>query len=611
MRPLLFCVATAFCASGVAQTPRVALTAADYARAERFMGYNTNPLVFGAGVRPHWLAGDRLWYRVTRENGAEFVVVDSASGTRRPAFDHARLAAALSTATGTRCDAGKLPFEEIELSDDGSSVSFSIAGRGWKCVLSRYACVVDNSGSHALPRTPNDVLSPDKKTAAFIRDYNLWVRDVATGAETQLTADGVKDFGYATDNAGWTKSDHPVLLWSPDSKKIATFQQDQRGVGEMYLVNTTVGHPKLEAWKYPLPGDAVVTTIQRVIIDLPARKVTRLKMAPDQHRSTLCDHIVCDGGEWADVQWSPDGAKLAFVSTSRDHKQARLREADAISGSVREINEESAATQYESGDGKANWQVLYGSNEFIWYSERSGWGHLYLGDWKTGRMKNPITAGDWLVRQIVHVDEKQRLIWFLGAGREKGRDPYFTHLYRVGFDGKGLQLLTPEDANHEISMSPSGQFFVDSYSKPDAPPVAVLRDASGRMIATLEKADISKLLATGWKPPLPIVVKARDGETNLYGLMYVPSHPDPAKKYPIVNHIYPGPQQGSVGSRNFSAARGDAQALAELGFVVVEIDGMGNPTRSKKFHDAYYGNIGDNTLPDQIAGMTQLAQRYP
>jgi dipeptidyl aminopeptidase/acylaminoacyl peptidase len=435
------------------------------------------------------------------------------------------------------------------------------------------------------------------------------MRDVATGTETQLTTDGVKDFGYATDNAGWTHSDRAILKWSPDSRKIATFQQDQRGVGEMYLVSTTVGHPRLEAWKYPLPGDNVITTIQRVIIDVPSKRVVRLKIDPDQHRSTICDDVTC-GGEWADVQWSPDGSHLAFVSTSRDHKQERLREADTETGDVREVNEESAPTQYESGDGKVNWQVLYKSNEYLWYSERSGFGHLYLGDWKTGKIKGPVTSGDWLVRQVIRTDEAERVLFFLGAGREKG-DPYFTHLYRVNFDGTGLKLLTPEDANHDVSIPPTGKAFEDTYSKPDVPQISVVRDTDGKLLATLEKTDITKLQATGWKPPIPFTVKARDGKTDLYGLMFQPTNLDPRRKYPIINHIYPGPQAGSVGSRNFSAVRGDTQALAELGFIVVEIDGMGNPTRSKAFHDAYYANMGDNTLPDQVAAMKQIAARYP
>jgi dipeptidyl-peptidase 4 len=202
-------------------------------------------------------------------------------------------------------------------------------------------------------------------------------------------------------------------------------------------------------------------------------------------------------------------------------------------------------------------------------------------------------------------------VYFAAVGKEKGRDPYFRHFYRIGIDGKNLKLLTPEDADHDIALSPSGNFFVDTYSTPEAPPATVLRDADGKAVMDVEKADISRLVATGWKPPTRITVKARDGQTNLYGLLYKPTSLDPAKKYPIVNHIYPGPQTGSVGGRAFSAARGDAQALAELGFVVVEIDGMGTPWRSKKFHEAYFGNMGDNTLPDQVGGMKQLAERFP
>ena len=626
MRPLYLAASLLLCL-GVSAQQTLVLTSDDYAHAEKFLTYATSPLVLGAGVRPNWIAGgDRFWYRVTRAKGAEFVLVDPAKGTRSAAFDHARLAAALSNAAGQKYDPDSLPFQEIELPGNGTTIGFRAAGKQWKCGLADYSCAQDTAAPAATGRGGQGgrggrggggrggaavgALSPDKKTAAFIRDYNLWVRDVASNAETQLTTDGVKDFGYATDNSGWTKSDRAVVLWSPDSKKIATYQQDQRGVGEMYLVNTAVGHPTLQAWKYPLPGDPVVTTIQRVVIDVPTKTIVRLKIDPDQHRSTLCDELACRG-DWTDVQWSPDASMLAFISTTRDHKQARLREADAATGEVREINEESVATQYESGDGKANWQALYASGEYLWYSERSGFGHLYLGDWKTGQTKGAVTKGDWLVRQIVRVDEKQRILWFLGAGREPGRDPYFTHLYRVGFDGRGLQLLTPEDGNHDVTFSPSGDYFVDSYSKPDVPPVAVLRDAAGKLIAPLERADISKLTAAGWKPPIPLKLKARDNTTDIYGLMFVPTNLDPKKKYPIVNHIYPGPQAGSVGSRSFSAARGDAQSLAELGFVVVEIDGTGNPTRSKAFHDAYYADMGDNTLPDQIAGMKQIAQEYP
>jgi len=603
--------------SVIAQQP-AAITAQDYQRAEKWMGYNTNPLAFRTGVRPNWQGDARFWYRVTTAEGTDFIMVDTATGTKSPAFDQAKLAAALSSAAGATFDAHRLPFTDFELSDDQKSISLTAQRRRFKCDVIAYQCTADSPPQPAGQRPPGgrggapaEVLSPDKKRAAFIRDYNLWVRDAATGKETQLTTDGVKDFGYATDNAGWTHSDRPVLTWSPDSKKIATFQQDQRGVGEMYLVDTRVGHPQLQAWKYPLPGDEKVTMIQRVIIELDTPRVVRLKLEPDQHRSTLCDDVQCRGGEWADVEWTPDAKQLAFVSTSRDHKRAQLRVADAATGAIRDVLEETATTQYESGQGRVNWHYLPASNEVIWYSERDNWGQLYLYDATTGKLKNQITTGDGPVTQLLKVDEKNQLLYFLANGKEKGRDPYFAHFYRIGFDGKNMTLLTPEDANHSIVLSPTGRLFFDDFSKPDVPPTTVLRAADGKLIATVEKADISKLLAAGWKPPQPITVKARDGQTDLYGLMYKPTNFDEKKKYPIINNIYPGPQGGSVGSRSFSAARGDSQALAELGFIVVQIDGMGNPLRSKKFHDFYYANMGDNTLPDQIAGMKELAARYP
>ncbi len=608
-------------ASAQQPAPPRAVTAADYARAEKFMGYNTGPLVDHA-VQPAWTGDGRLWYRDTDAQGVRFVVFDPVKLTKEPAFDHLRLAAALSQAAGRTYDANKLPFREIEFTADGQSISFRLGRRRFQCDRQGSQCTVEGNaegppgrmGRHG--RAGNEMPSPDKKRVAFIRDYNLWVREVSSGKETQLTADGVKDFSYALDNAGWEKSDRPILLWSPDSRKIATFQQDQRNVGDMYLVETRVGHPALQSWKYPLPGDDSIATIQRVVIDVETPKVVRLQMPPDPHRSSLCDDVACgspfeEAGNWTDVEWSPDSGQLYFVSTSRDHKQETLRVADPSSGAVHNVMEERAATQYESGQGGVNWRVFPASNEFIWYSERDNWGHLYLYDLATGKLKNRITSGDWVVTQLLRVDEKERTLYFLADGREPGRNPYFTHLYRAGFAGAGLTLLTPEDANHQVTFSPSGRYFVDSYSRPDVPPVTVLRQSDGKLVAMIEKANDSRLRAAGWEPPQPFTVEGRDGVTHLYGLMFKPAQLDPHEKYPIINHIYPGPQGGSVGSWSFAAARGDSQALAELGFVVVEIEGMGNPLRSKKFHDFYYGNMGDNTLPDQVAGMTQLAQRFP
>ena len=530
------------------------------------------PLVSGISLQPTWLSGDRIGYRTNVGGRSQFVLVDPSKATR-----------VVCSPETDRCGGALDPRE-----------------------VSRLQTI-----NQPIPGLPAGSLSPNGKRVAFIRDYNLWVRDLTTGRDTQLTTDGQKDFGYATNNAGWVRSDFPVLVWSPDSRKIATFQQDDRPVGEMYLVSTKVGHPVLQAWKYPLPGDSAIAMIQRVIVDVDTPRVIRLQMPADAHRSTLCDHVVCGRSGWADVEWYPDGSHVGFVSTSRDHKHEVFRVADALTGAVRDVFREDVATQYESGNGMVNWRVLPASNEVIWFSERDDWGQLYLYDLTTGQLKSKITSGEGNVAQLRRVDEKTRTLYFVGNAKERGRDPYFRHFYRIRMDGTGLTLLTPEDADHDISIAPSGQYFIDTYSRPEVPPVSLLRSSNGKTIVTLEKGDISALRAAGWKPPMPITVKARDGKTDLYGLLYAPTNLDRTKKYPIINHIYPGPQTGSVGGRSFSPARGDAQALAELGFVVVEIDGMGTPWRSKSFHDAYYGRMGDNTLPDQVAGMKELAQRFP
>jgi dipeptidyl aminopeptidase/acylaminoacyl peptidase len=469
----------------------------------------------------------------------------------------------------------------------------------------------------AGPGSPaNEARSPDGKWAAFIDHDNLWVRRLAGGRAIQLTDDGVRNFGYATDNPGWNHSDRAIVSWSPDSRRIATYQQDQRGVADMYVVGTGVGHPVLEAWKYAMPGDKVVPTIQRVVIDVAARKVVRLQMPADQRRAAHCYDLNCGAdGSMTDVQWSPDGSHFAFVSVSRDHKVAWLRIADAATGAVRNVIREQVPTFYESASGWAqdavNWRYLPASHEVIWFSQRDDWGHLYLYDARTGHLENRITTGGWNVISLLQIDRRHRTLYFLGAGREPDSNPYFCYLYRVDFDGRHLRLLTPERANHAVSMAPGGRFFLDSYSRPDAPPVTVLRDSSGRLLQTLERADVSRLRALEWQPPIPITVKARDGVTDLYGLLYRPTDFDPHRKYPVIDRIYPGPQIGSVGEFGFQAAHGDSQAMAELGFVVVAIDGMGTSLRSKRFQDAYGGDLSDDTLPDQVAGIRELAQRYP
>ncbi len=615
-KPLLLVFLFFLLASAQAQQ-RPTLTKNDYEQAQRFLLTNADQLVDHGSVRPNWLPGDRFWYRNLTARGGEFILVDPVRGTRTVVFDQQKLADQLSKTTGKTYEAYKLPFQTINPSSDKQSVAFQVGTNRWRYNPQSNQLTTDTtlvepttSGDARALRNAggNDVLSPDRKRAAYIKDYNLWVRDIQTGKQVQLTTDGVKDFGYATDNAGWKSSDRAILAWSPDSKKIATFKQDQRQVSDMYLVTTNVGKPTLKQWKYPLPGDKDIPMIHRVIIEVDNPKVIMLQIPPDPHRATLSDDIA-SSGTFDDVDWNADGSKLAFLSTSRDHKQEKVRIADAATGAVREVFDETVSTQYESGWGAINWRYLDKTNELIWFSERDNWGHLYLYDAATGKLKNQITKGDWLVTRLIKVDEKNRLLYFIANGRQAA-NPYFSQLCRIGFDGSHFAVLTPEESNHQVTMAPSGNYFVDSYSKPDVPSVTVLRSAAGKLITTLEKTDITRLTATGWQLPVPITMKAHDGKTDIYGLLYKPSRLDPNKKYPVIDYIYPGPQGGSVGSWSFSAARGDHQALAELGFVVVQIEGTSNPLRSKSFHDMSYGNMAENTLADQITGIQQLAKQY-
>ena len=574
--PSLTILATLTLAAPLAAQQARTFTPADYERARQFLAPAQTGLVVGDTVNATWAPDGRFWYRNTTLAGTEVVVIDPATKSRK------------------RCEAAVTECEGLAIT--------AANGRGGRGGGGRAGG--GGRGGASASGAPL-ALSPDGTRGVFVKDWNLWVHDVATGSEKQLTTDGVKYFGYATDNAGWASSDRAMVQWSPDSKRIATQQQDERNVGEMYLVPTAVNHPVLTVQKMPLPGDTAMAMLYRVVIDVDAGTITRLQMPVDFHRGTIGDNIRME-----DYQWKPDGTKLAVASSSRDHKRVWLSIADAATGAVRKVFEDTVATHYES---HAQWQVLWATNELVWDSERDNFSQLYLRDLNTGALKNRITSGDGPVLSIMKVDEASRTISFTAEGRDPNEDPYFRHAYRVKLDGKNLVSLTPDIGDHTAQLSTDSKYLVDTYSQPDIPPVAVLRDAAtGKPVMPLETADISKLLATGWKPPIPIKMTAHDGKTAIYGLMFVPTKLDPQAKYPIINNVYPGPQSGSTGSRSFAAARGDRQALAELGFVVVTIDGLGTPGRSKSFEDAYYGAMGrDNTIPDQIAGMQQLAQKYP
>lgn len=590
---------------------RQAVTEADYARAAAMLGDRTAPLVDHWVSGGQWLDDGSLIYREQTDGKTRYLRFDPVTGKTAPAFDAQALAAAMNTAAGGKgqpVNPDRLPPLTLRRAADGALQIKTPAGS--------FRCEAD--GCTAIARAPSGsepgAPSPDGTREVFIRDWNLWLRELATGKETQLTFDGQPDYGYATDNAGWKHTDNAIVVWSPDGKKIATFRQDQRKVNRMTLVATNVGAPRVEQWRYPFAGDPDIIMIERVIIDLtgPAPALIRLQLPPEPHRSTCSDDLVCDDG-WDDVQWAPDGKTLAFISTDRGHKSATLRVADAATGKVRDVYTETVATQYQSAPtlGQANWRYLPESNEFLWFSQKSNWGHLYLHDLTTGKQKRQLTRGDWNVTSILHLDPVRRVLWVTGVGREAGRDPYFVHLYKLGLDGGDVQLLTPEDANHSLTASADGKYILDIYSTIATAPVAVVRDADGRQVAELARADLTRLKAAGWVPPESFTVKARDGKTDLYGQLFKPSNFDPNKTYPIVTYIYPGPQVGSVRSRSFMPAHGDHQALAELGFIVIALDGMGTPLRSKAFQDAWYGNMADNTLPDQVAALQQLGQRYP
>jgi len=533
-----------------------------YKKAESMLGWNTSKLTDNMSVRPRWQEDGSFWYKNLNPDGAEYVLFNPKTKEK------------------------KVSLIKEDVTKD----------------LVKKAENPEYDYQKELP-------SPDWSKAVFIRDWNLWMRDLISNEEIQLTTDGIENFGYATDNAGWRKSDRPIGLWSPDSKKFATFQQDQRHVSDMYMVSTQVGAPELKQWKYPLPQDEDIIRIHRVVLDVEKKSIVRFKIDSDPRRGTLCDDISCDG-TFDDNVWSKDGKRLAFVSTSRDHKVAQLRIADVNSGVVRDVYEEVVETQYESGQGAINWTYFSDTEEFIWYSERDNWGHLYLYDMKTGKLKHQITNGEFVVMKVVKFDEKNRQIYFYANGKEEGRDPYFSHFYKVDFSGMNMRLLTPENGNHQLSFSPDGNYFVDNYSQPDVPPVSVVRGMNGSFIDKLQEGDVTRLVASGWVPPVPISVKSDNGKYDLYGLMFKPSQIVEGKKYPVINYVYPGPQGGGVGGRSFRSSRGDHQALAELGFVVVIIDGSCNPGRSKAFHDECYGDMSVNTLPDQISGINQLAKQY-
>ena len=601
-------------------------TLEDYRRAESFLPWNIQKRAFRLSVQPNWINGsDRFWYRVQTRDGAEFVLVNPDVGTRQPAFDHARLASALSLASGKPLDHHTLPFQQITFVGDGQAIQFDIESTRWTCDLSTYACVKEDKPSESA-EAEAELRSPDEHWAAFVRDYNLWLRDLHSGAERQLTSDGERYHEYGTPPESRTtavtdrlidKQLAPCAAWSPDSKRIVSHRIDQRPVRDMHLLQSVTNDgnygPVLHSYKMALPGDEHIGRAEVWIFDAETGAAIQADTEP-LNVTTFSPFA------FNLIAWSESGDRVCLINPARDYHSVRYQIVDAQTGTTSTAVEEHGATIVMPAlSPVVDTPMARISNdgaEALWFSERDGWGHLYRIDSRTGDVRQQVTSGPWAVRELLRVEEDNQAIYFTAGGREPDREPYYRHLYRVSFDGSGLELLTAEDADHQIGFSPSGRYVVDNYSRIDTVPVAVLRRATGEALLTLEEADFSALFEAGWHFPERFRVKARDGVTDIYGIIIRPTTFEPGRTYPVLDSIYPGPQIGGVpktlidGPAQFSFW--PDQALAELGFIIVNIDGFVTPFRSKAFHDMAYGTFEDGGgLPDHITGLRQLAARYP
>jgi dienelactone hydrolase len=572
--------------------------------------------VYKDRITPHWLADNaRFWYRNDlADKTKEFILVDVEKGTRQPAFDHAKLAAALSNATGTEYKADQLPFDAIQLSDavNMEIMFFTVGEKTYVCHLASYTLATTNAGpvepttgqgdeAGALGRrsrgpgrergpSPD---SPDGKWTASVKDHNVFARSKGSDQETQLSTDGVEGNAY------------DMLSWAPDSKTLIAWRIEPGDGKEVYLIESSPaggGRAKLSKRPYSLPGDKF-KTYALTLFDIETKK----QIKPDVDRLEL-------DWEVPRLHWKKDQQHFAYEKVDRGHQRFRVIEVDSHTGQARNLIDEKTETfiwtaHTESLDLRlVNW--LDKSDEILYVSERDGWRHLYLIDAAKGEIRNQVTKGEWVVRGIDLIDEDARQVWFHACGKNAGEDPYFVHYYRVNFDGSGLVALTEGNGTHSIQYSPDRRYLIDTYSRVDMAPVHELRRVSdGKLVCPLEKADISELIAGGWTPPEVFVAKGRDGKTDIWGIICRPKNFDPSKKYPVIEQIYAGPQ-GSYVPKRFSPYRQFA-SLADLGFIVVQMDGMGTANRSKAFHDVCWKNLKDAGFPDRILWHQAVAKKYP
>lgn len=562
-----------------------------YKRADRIVREYPSH-AFMVRLEPHWIdGGKRFWYLEDRADGTHrFVVVDSVSGVQSPAFDHSKLAQAL----GKSVDPGKLPFRTIEFVDSGKAVQFFADGQGWKFDLagSGLTKVAISSPTRRPREAPwtqetwaaerQNVTSPDGNWTARIEGYNVYVKPKG-GAEFPLSHSGAKDSYFSR------------VFWTPDSKRLVAVRVMPGDRKPVYLIESSPrggGRAVLHSRLYDLPGDKV-DQFDLFLLD------------PSEKSEKPVNAEVVDYGDMPFPRWEKDGRHFTYEKMDRGYGRWRIIEVDSETGDSKAIVDEHPSTFFDSTSAYTHY--FEGSDEIIWRSERTGWGQLYLTDGH-GQI-NPITKGEWVVRGVEKVDEKAREIVFTASGMNPGEDPYFIHYYRVNFDGTGLTSLTPAPGNHTAQFSPDGQSLMDSYSTVNMPPVHELRSVGdGHLIATVAKADISQLKKTGWCAPEPFVAKGRDGKTDIYGIVLRPSNFDPRKKYPVLEDIYAGPQDSYV-PKSFAPLQW-SQPMAELGFIVVQIDGMGTRNRSKAFQDVAYKNLADAGFLDRILWMKALAAKY-
>ncbi len=570
-------------------------TRSDYERADNLRKLTANK-VSKTRIEPHWIvARDQLWYRNILSSGAhEFVLVDLAAGERSIAFDHDRVAKALSKATSKQVPATELPVKRIESVND--EVYFEALQSWWKW----------DSKSNELhkskrPAQPKNKPTPDKKASppkteepprqwdASIKDFNVVLRQKKTGEEIKLTTDGTKDDSYQT-----------RMKWSPDGKKLVV-QRTRRGDERtVYLIESAPKdqlQPKLHSHKYLKPGDPIALSTY-CLFDIAKRK-----------RIEIDKTLFPNPWSLRDLRWEADSRRFTFLYNQRGHQVLRVVAVDAETGEAGVLIDEQSETFVDYAYKQFN-TYLPKTNELVWMSERDGWNHLYLFDLRTGNLKNQITKGDWVVRKVEKVDVEKRQIWFRAGGVYPEQDPYYEHYCRVDFDGANLVILTRGNGTHAIQTSPDRKYFIDTYSRVDAPPVHELRRTTdGSLVCDLERADWSQLLATGWTTPERFVAKGRDNKTDIHGIIWRPTNFDAKKKYPVIEKIYAGPH-GFFVPKKFSSYF-KTQSLAELGFIVVQMDGMGTNWRDRAFHDVCWKNLGDSGFPDRIEWIKAAAKKYP